>query len=264
MRALLPRRAGLWPGAPMKSLDPAPLIAGLLLLAIWEGLTRALQMPPVVLPPPSAIFAALIARGDVLVPAAGVTLGLALTALGISIVLGTGTALIFARVPLLERGLGPYALVLQATPIVAIAPLVIIWSGIENPRRAILILAIVVAVFPVLTAALAGLKAVNPGLDRLFRLYRATSFQRFMRLELPTAAPFLIAGIKTAAGLSLVGVVVAEFVAGTGATGGLSWRLVEAGNRLETATMFAALFLLAGMGLVLHVCLNALERRFVG
>jgi NitT/TauT family transport system permease protein len=236
----------------MKSLDPAPLIAGLLLLAIWEGLTRVLQMPPVVLPPPSAIFAALIARGDVLVPAAGVTLGLALTALGISIVLGTGTALIFARVPLLERGLGPYALVLQATPIVAIAPLVIIWSGIENPRRAILILAIVVAVFPVLTAALAGLKAVNPGLDRL------------MRLELPTAAPFLIAGIKTAAGLSLVGVVVAEFVAGTGATGGLSWRLVEAGNRLETATMFAALFLLAGMGLVLHVCLNALERRFVG
>jgi NitT/TauT family transport system permease protein len=244
-----------------RSIDLAPVIAGLILLAIWEGLTRSLHVPTVVLPPPSAIVAALVSRADVLLPAAGVTLGLALTALGISIFLGVLTALIFARVPLLERGLGPYALVLQATPIVAIAPLVIIWSGIENPRRAILILAVVVAVFPVLTAALAGLKAVDRGLDRLFRLHGANSLQRFVRLELPTAAPFLIAGIKTAAGLSLVGVVVAEFVAGTGATGGLSWRLVEAGNRLETATMFAALFLLAGMGLVLHVVLDGVERR---
>jgi NitT/TauT family transport system permease protein len=247
----------------MKSFDLAPVIAGLLLLALWEGLTRAFEVPNVVLPPPSAIVQALIGRANVLVPAAGVTLGLALTALAISVFLGTATALVFTRIPLLERGLGPYALVLQATPIVAIAPLVIIWSGIENPRRAILILAVIVAVFPVLTSALAGLKAVDPGHDRLFRLHRATSAQRFLRLELPTAAPFLIAGIKTAAGLSLVGVVVAEFVAGTGATGGLSWRLVEAGNRLETATMFAALFLLAAMGLVLHAVLNALERRFV-
>jgi NitT/TauT family transport system permease protein len=244
--------------------DFAPLIAGLILLALWEGLTRALQVPSVVLPPPTQIVAALIERAPILVPAAGVTLGLALVALAISIVLGTGTALLFTRIPLLERGLGPYALVLQATPIVAIAPLVIIWSGIENPRRAILILAVVVAVFPVLTSALAGLRAVDPGLNRLFKLYNANSWQRFTHLELPTAAPFLIAGIKTAAGLSLVGVVVAEFVAGTGSTGGLSWRLIEAGNRLETPTMFAALFLLAGMGLVLHAVLNALERRFVG
>ena len=245
----------------MSKIDFAPLIAGVLLLALWEGLTRFFDVPHVVLPPPTAIGAALIERSGVLLPAAGVTLGLALLALVISIGLGTATALLFARLPLLERGLGPYSLVLQATPIVAIAPLVIIWTGIENPRRAILILAIIVAVFPVLTAALAGLKAVDPGLDRLFRLHRATSSQRFLRLELPTAAPFLMAGIKTAAGLSLVGVVVAEFVAGTGATGGLSWRLVEAGNRLETATMFAALFLLALMGLALHAVLSFVEGR---
>jgi NitT/TauT family transport system permease protein len=243
----------------MKRFDVAPLVMGLLILGLWEGLTRALAVPTVILPPPSAIFGALMLRADVLLPAAGVTLGLALVALFISIFLGTATALLFARVPLLERGLGPYALVLQATPIVAIAPLVIIWSGIENPRRAILILAIIVAVFPVLTAALAGLKAIDPRFDRLFALHRATGAQRFFRLELPTAAPFLIAGIKTAAGLSLVGVVVAEFVAGTGATGGLSWRLVEAGNRLETATMFAALFLLAAMGLIFHALLNLCE-----
>jgi NitT/TauT family transport system permease protein len=245
----------------MKRLDLAPVAAGLVILLVWEGLTRLLQVPSVVLPPPSAVAEALLARGGILLPAAGVTLGLAMTALALSILIGTLVALIFARIPWLERGLGPYALVLQATPIVAIAPLVIIWSGIENPRRAILILAVMVAVFPVLTSALAGLKAVDPGLDRLFRLHRASSLQRFIRLELPTAAPFLLAGVKTAAGLSLVGVVVAEFVAGTGATGGLSWRLVEAGNRLETATMFAALFLLALMGLALHAVLTWIERR---
>ncbi|GBF56518.1 riboflavin transport system permease protein RibX [Candidatus Phycosocius bacilliformis] len=245
----------------MKRLDLAPVAAGLVILLVWEGLTRLLQVPSVVLPPPSAVAEALLARGGILLPAAGVTLGLAMTALALSIMIGTLVALIFARIPWLERGLGPYALVLQATPIVAIAPLVIIWSGIENPRRAILILAVIVAVFPVLTSALAGLKAVDPGLDRVFRLHRASSLQRFIRLELPTAAPFLLAGVKTAAGLSLVGVVVAEFVAGTGATGGLSWRLVEAGNRLETATMFAALFLLALMGLALHAVLTWIERR---
>lgn len=245
----------------MKRLDLAPVAAGLVILLVWEGLTRLLQVPSVVLPPPSAVAEAFLARGGILLPAAGVTLGLAMTALALSILIGTLVALIFARIPWLERGLGPYALVLQATPIVAIAPLVIIWSGIENPRRAILILAVIVAVFPVLTSALAGLKAVDPGLDRVFRLHRASSLQRFIRLELPTAAPFLLAGVKTAAGLSLVGVVVAEFVAGTGATGGLSWRLVEAGNRLETATMFAALFLLALMGLALHAVLTWIERR---
>jgi NitT/TauT family transport system permease protein len=245
----------------MNRIDIAPVLAGLVMLALWEAVTRFFLVPTVILPPPSAIGAALVERGALLLPAAGVTMGLALTALAISIGLGTLIALIFARVPLLERSLGPYALVLQATPIVAIAPLVIIWTGIENPRRAILILAVIVAVFPVLTSALAGLKAVDPGLDRLFRLHKAGSAQRFWRLELPTAAPFLLAGIKTAAGLSLVGVVVAEFVAGTGATGGLSWRLVEAGNRLETATMFAALFLLALMGLALHAALSLLEKQ---
>jgi NitT/TauT family transport system permease protein len=243
-----------------RGLDPAPVVAGALLLMVWEALVRMLHVPDVVLPPPSAIAAALVERASVLVPAAGVTAGLAMAALALSTVLGVALALAFRRMPLLERGLGPYALVLQATPIVAIAPLVIIWVGVERPRTAILILAVVVALFPVLTSALAGLKAVDPGLDRLFRLHRASGRQRFWRLELPTAMPFLLAGIKTAAGLSLVGVVVAEFVAGTGSTGGLAWRLVEAGNRLETATMFAALILLAVMGLALNAILDWVER----
>jgi NitT/TauT family transport system permease protein len=247
----------------MKRLLPflAPAFAGLVLVLVWEVAVRALGVPKVVLPPPSAIWAALANRADVLVPAAGVTFGLAMQALGWSILIGVSAALLFRRLPLLDQALGPYALVMQATPIVAIAPLVIIWVGVENPHRAILILAVVVAVFPVLASARAGLMATDAGLARLFTLYRATGWQRFWRLDLPTAAPFLLSGIKTAAGLSLVGVVVAEFVAGTGSTGGLAWRLVEAGNRLETATMFAALFLLALLGMTLHAVLAWLERQ---
>ncbi|MCU0882728.1 MAG: ABC transporter permease subunit [Hyphomonadaceae bacterium] len=241
----------------------APAAAGGFLLLVWEMLVRLLDVPPVVLPPPSAIGVALAGKAGVLVPAAGVTFGLAMQALGWSILIGVGLALLFRKLPLLDAALGPYALVLQATPIVAIAPLVIIWVGVENPHRAILILAVVVAVFPVLASARAGLMATDPGLARLFALYKATGWQRFWRLDLPTAAPFLLSGIKTAAGLSLVGVVVAEFVAGTGSTGGLAWRLVEAGNRLETATMFAALFLLALLGLGLYALMAWLERKLL-
>jgi NitT/TauT family transport system permease protein len=240
----------------------APLVAGLGLLLVWEVLVRLLDVPPVVLPPPSAVGAALMNKAGVLISAAGVTFGLALQALLWSVLIGVGTALAFRKLPWLDAALGPYALVLQATPIVAIAPLVVIWVGVENPHRAILILAVVVAVFPVLASARAGLMATDPGLARLFTLHKASQWQRFWRLDLPTAAPFLLSGIKTAAGLSLVGVVVAEFVAGTGSTGGLAWRLVEAGNRLETATMFAALFLLAGLGLALYAVMAWLERRF--
>jgi NitT/TauT family transport system permease protein len=203
---------------------------------------------------------ALLERAGVLVPAALVTFGLAMQALIIAVALGVALAAAFRALPWVERAFGPYALAVQATPIVAIAPLVIIWVGVERPREAIVVLSVVVAFFPVLASALAGLKAVDPGLDRLFRLHRAKPLHRFVRLELPTAAPFLMAGIKTAAGLSLVGAVVAEFVAGTGATGGLAWRIVEAGNRLETAAMFAALFLLGLLGVALHAALEALER----
>jgi NitT/TauT family transport system permease protein len=241
--------------------DFAPLAGGLAILGAWEGLVRLFAVPSFLLPPPSAVLAALMEKGATLLPAAFVTFGLALQALVIAVALGLALAAAFRAAPLLERAASPYALALQATPIVAIAPLVIIWVGVERPREAIVALSVVVAFFPVLASALAGLKAVDPGLDRLFRLHGAGPMQRFVRLELPTAAPYLLAGVKTAAGLSLVGAVVAEFVAGTGATGGLAWRIVEAGNRLETATMFAALVLLALLGVGLHAALEAVEKR---
>ncbi len=245
----------------MRRFDPAPWIGGAILLFAWESGVRLAGLPAFILPAPSAILAALAAGWRTLLPAAGVTLSLALTALAAATLLGVSLAFLFSRARWIARAFGPFALTLQATPVVAIAPLVVIWAGVEHPRRAIVILAVVAAFFPVFANTLTGLRSVDSGLLRLFALYQASAWDRFWRLEAPSMAPTLIAGVRTAAGLSLVGAVVGEFVAGTGATGGLAWRILEAGNRLETATLFAALLLLAAMGVLLSALFDAIERR---
>lgn len=245
----------------MSRFDVAPWLGGAFILGAWEAAARLTDAPEYLLPAPTAILRALIQGWSTLIPAAGITLGLALTALAVATVIGLALAITFRHVTVLERAFGPFALILQATPVVAIAPLVVIWTGVENPRRAIVVLAVIVAFFPVFANALAGLKSVDPGLDRLFSLYRASPWQRVLRLEIPSMAPTLLAGLRTAAGLSLVGAVVGEFVAGTGATGGLAWRILEAGNRLQTPTMFAALLLLAAMGVALNALVDWAERR---
>jgi NitT/TauT family transport system permease protein len=149
---------------------------------------------------------------------------------------------------------------LQVTPVVAIAPLVMIWAGLDNADRAVVALAAAVAFFPLFSGVLTGLKSADPDLERLFDLYGATPVQRLIRLRLPTALPFMLEGLRVAAGLAVIGAVVAEFVSGSGATQGLAWRLLEAGNRLRTADMLAALTCLMIMGLLLNAAVGLLER----
>jgi NitT/TauT family transport system permease protein len=237
-----------------------PVIAAIVLLLIWEIAVRALAVPSVILPPPSAIGAAIAANAPSLASAALATTRTALAALMFAAGLGLGLALVLNLSPLLERAVAPIAVTLQVTPVVAIAPLVVIWVGLEHAERAILILAIIVAFFPVFSAALTGLNAADPDLERLFTLYRAGRLARLVRLRLPAATPYILSGLKIAGGLALIGAVVAEFVAGTGAVRGLAWTILEAGNRLKTATMFAALALLAALGVALHAALSMLER----
>lgn len=237
-----------------------PLVAAALLLAAWEIAVRALDVPPVILPPPTAIGQALATQAPALATAAFATIATALQALALATALGLGLALALNLSPTLERAIAPIAVTLQVTPVVAIAPLVVIWVGLDHAERAILVLAVVVAFFPVFSAALTGLNAADRDLERLFALYRATRLQRLMRLRLPAAAPFILSGLKIAGGLALIGAVVAEFVAGTGAARGLAWVILEAGNRLQTATMFAALAVLAALGVAMHAALSLLER----
>ena len=136
-------------------------------------------------------------------------------------------------------------MILQVTPVVAIAPLILIWVGFERINLALVIIATIVAFFPILAGTTLGLKSADFNLVDLTRLYGASRAQILWRVRLPTALPYLLSGMKTAGGLALIGAVVAEFVAGSGTATGLAWRIVESGNRLEIATLFAALALLA-------------------
>jgi NitT/TauT family transport system permease protein len=150
--------------------------------------------------------------------------------------------------------------ILQVTPVIAIAPLVNIWAGTDHPERALIALATVVAFFPIYSGAVTGLRSADPDLQRLFALYGANRVQVLTRLRLPSAVPFLLEGHKVAAGLAIVGTVVAEFVAGSGKVQGLAWRILDASFKLQTARMFAALVMLGALGVALYAVLQAIER----
>jgi NitT/TauT family transport system permease protein len=242
----------------IRLIAPVALIAAL--LGAWEIACRALHVPVYFLAPPSAIAASIVADAPALVAAAGYTISNALVALVIASLLAQGLALVVVLSRTLERAVQPITVILQVTPVIAIAPLVNIWAGTDHPGRAIIALAVIVAFFPIYSGAVTGLKSADPDLMRLFDLYGATPWQRLSRLRAPSAVPFVLEGHKVAAGLAIVGAVVAEFVAGSGKVQGLAWRILDAGYRLQTARMFAALFVLGIMGALLYALLQAGER----
>ena len=236
-----------------------PIIVGIVFVAAWEGLVRYLAVPRFVLPPPSMIVTALIGDFFPLVGSAWVTLKVTLSAFIVALVLGVVIAILFAQSRLFEMSLFPYAVVLQVTPIVSIAPLVLIWVGLDHLERAPLILATIVAFFPILSNTTLGLKSVDHNLQSLFDFYGATRWQRLKELQFRSALPYLLGGMRISGGLALIGAVVAEFVAGSGTGTGLAWRIVEAGNRLNIPRMFAALLLMSLLGIVIFFSLSALE-----
>jgi len=247
----------------MKSLTAIaiPLAFIAMLLTIWEAVCRLTGVPAYLLPPPSAIGASLAEGWPLLLSSAWNTLFTALTALVVASLLASSLALLTALSTVIERAIQPVAVTLQVTPVIAVAPLVIIWAGLDHPERAVVVLATIVAFFPIFSGAVTGLKSADPDLERLFNLYGASRWQKLLRLRLPSAVPYLLEGHKVAAGLAVIGAVIGEFVAGSGGAQGLAWRILEAGNRLQTARMFAALFVLAAMAAVLHALLQMAERR---
>jgi len=239
-------------------LPPLGLI--LLLLAGWEAACRLLHVPPYFLPPPSAIVLALAEAWPRLLASALVTFRMAVAALAVAGLAGGALAMTVSLHRSAERAVRPLAVILQVTPVVAVAPLVLIWFGLDHAERAVVALAAAVAFFPLFSGVLTGLKSADPDLERLFDLYAATPLRRLWRLRLPSALPFALEGLRVAAGQAVIGAVVAEFVSGSGATQGLAWRLLEAGNRLRTAEMLAGLLCLAGLGLLLNAAVAGVER----
>ena len=237
----------------------APGLFILALLIVWEIAVRLVQVPAFILPGPLAIGAALVRDFPILLPSLIFTVGVTVTAFLIAAALGLLLATLMASSRWMERMLYPVAVVLQVTPIVAIAPLIIIW--VHDTRLSLLICAWLVAFFPVVANATAGLRSTDPNLVSLFRLYGASRWQTMLWLKLPAASPYYLAGLRIAGGLSLIGAVVAEFVAGTGGTrSGLAFVIVESGYRLNMARMFAALFLISLTGILMYALLSRLTR----
>jgi NitT/TauT family transport system permease protein len=237
----------------------APLVVGVVLLALWEIVVRINGVPRYVLPSPLEITVSLWTDGSSLLGSLLVTLRVTLAALAAATVLGGGIAVLFSLSRILEVSFFPYAVMLQVTPIVAIAPLIIIW--VREPFLALLVCAWIVAFFPIVANTTVGLNSADRNLLALFRLYGASRGQTLRYLKLPTALPYFLTGLRISGGLALIGAVVAEFVAGTGgAETGLAFRILEAGYRLAIPRLFAALFLLSLTGIVIYLVLDLLSR----
>jgi NitT/TauT family transport system permease protein len=245
----------------------APALFGVLGLGIWQAAVWLLAVPAYVLPGPAAIATAYLGDYAVLNAALLSTLTVTAAALLVSTVLGVALALAMALSTLIRAAIAPWAVILQVTPVVAIAPLIIIW--VNQPFLALVVCATIISFFPVLSNTAAGLAATPAELLDLFALNGATRWQTLMLLRLPSALPFFLAGLRIAGTLALVGAVVAEFVAGSGGfASGLAYRILEAGYRLEIPRMFAALMLLALAGVAIYAALSLLTvtllRRFEG
>ena len=234
-----------------------PLMVLAIVVALWGAIVRLNNIPPYVLPSPGLVAATLIADGPLLLHSLWVTLvttfeGFALAAIG-----GIGLAVLFSQSRLVEISLYPYAVILQVTPVVAIAPLLLIY--LPQPL-AVLACAWIVAFFPVLANTTLGLNSVEHNLLALFELYKASRWQVLWRLKLPAALPQMLTGLRIAGGLSLIGAVVAEIAAGSaGAGSGLAYRIAESGYRLNIPRMFAALLLLSLAGIVIFFALSAVS-----
>ncbi len=240
-------------------IPPTVIFAGI--LAGWEMLVRIFEVPPYVLPGPLLIGETFGKDSALLFSSLAVTLRITLTALFFAALGGALLAFVMSWSRWLERSLMPYAIVAQVTPIVAVAPLIILWL---DGDAALVLCAWIVAFFPVLANTMAGLKSADPNLNALFRLYGAKRWQVQAWLEAPCALPYFLAGLKISGGLSLIGAVVAEFVAGTGgAATGLAYRILEAGYRLQIPRLFAALVLLSAAGIAIHAVIGWASRRLM-
>jgi NitT/TauT family transport system permease protein len=227
-----------------------PIVALVIKLLIWEWIVQAYEIPPYKLPAPSAIAKTLVSDWHVLFPSFLVTMKITLLSLMTAVATGVTLAIAFTRSRLVELSFTDVVVFLQVTPLIAIAPLLIIYFG---EQATVYIAATIVAFFPILSNTMTGLRSTDHGLVNLFDLYGAGPVQRLTVLQLPNALPYFLTGLRIASGLALIGAIVAEFVAGSAGKGsGLAFRIVESGYRLNIPRMFAALILISLAGVVLY------------
>ncbi|WP_299962533.1 ABC transporter permease [uncultured Roseobacter sp.] len=235
-----------------------PAVVLVLMLGLWDRIVVWNEIPHYILPGPGLVLQTLIDDWAMLFEALLVTVQITLMALAVAVIGGVGLAVLFTQSRLVEMSFYPYAVILQVTPIVAIAPLIFIY--VDSRIAGLLLCAWLVAFFPVLSNTTLGLNSADHNLRDLFRIYGASRWQTLRFLQLPSALPYFLGGLRIAGGLSLIGAVVAEYVAGTGGLkSGLAFRILEAGYRLNIPRMFAALILIAVTGVIIFAGLSFLS-----
>ena len=235
-----------------------PVVVGVLALALWEAAVTWAGVPSYILPGPVLVARTLVQDWPTLAPALWITLSITVQALIAAVVVGGLLAVLFAQSKWIEASFYPYAVILQVTPIVAIAPLIIAWAN--DIDLSLLICAWIVAFFPILSNTIVGLSSVDRNLIELFELYGTGRWKTLLHLRLPAALPYFLAGLRISGGLALIGAVVAEFVAGSGGSAsGLAFRILEAGYQLKVPRMFAALVLISVAGIAIFLLLSLLS-----
>ena len=236
----------------------APLAIGVVMVALWEAVVRINHIPVFILPGPLLIVQTLIKDWHTLSTSLWITIEITFMALTVAVALGVSISVLFSQSKWIELSFFPYAVILQVTPVVAIAPLIIIY--VNDVRIALLICAWIVAFFPILSNTTLGLNSADHNLINLFQLYGASRGQVLRHLRLPAAMPYFLGGLRISGGLSLIGAIVAEFVAGTGGrASGLAYRILESGYQLQIPRMFAALLLISLTGIVIFLCLSLIS-----
>ena len=232
-----------------------PSLALVIALLAWEFIVWWNAIPPYILPAPSLILATLVKDWDTLYASLLVTLRITAEALVTAILGGVALAMLFAQSRLVERAFFPFAVVMQVTPVIAIAPLLLIYL---SANTAVLVCAFLVAFFPILSNTALGLSSADHNLLDLFQLYGASGWQQLLWLRAPSALPYFLGGVRIGGGLALIGAIVAEIAAGSAGQGaGLAYRIVESGFRLNIPRMFAALLLISVAGITIYLVLTA-------
>ncbi|MFY8156727.1 MAG: ABC transporter permease [Rhabdaerophilum sp.] len=240
----------------------APILVGILIIGLWEWVVRYKNIPSYLFPGPLEIAQTLVQDWHTLSGALWITLSITFAALFAAVSVGVALAILFTQSKWLERSLFPYAVILQVTPVVAIAPLIIILA--EDVNLSLLICAWIVAFFPILSNTILGLNSADHNLVSLFQLYGANRWQTMRYLRLPASLPYFLGGLKISGGLALIGAVVAEFVAGSGGSAsGLAYRILESGYQLKIPRMFAALLLISLSGIAIFLATSWLSHRLL-
>lgn len=240
-----------------------PVIVAVVLLSAWQAAVTGFRLPPYLVPSPLLMLQTLVTDWQMLGGALLFTLKITLLSFALAVVIGVLVSFLFVQSRAIETALFPYAVLLQVTPIVAVAPLIIIW--VKNPTASLVLCAALVALFPIISNTTLGLRSIDPDLQSYFQLNRASRMHTLLRLRIPSALPYFFGGLRISSGLALIGAVVAEFVAGTGGNStGLAYQILFAGYQLNIPRMFAALLLISLTGVGLFVLMAWLSRLALG